>query len=260
MPGLPAPGTHQPPSEPSPTRPSSPPAAPPSKERAPSAADLSVTASAPQTLRIGGLVDVLERLEPGFGEATCEFGAAGSDDADVVPCVCDAVAGSMECMVPEGRSEDGDLRVRAKIGNEFESPVLYMKYRVERVGDGAGQNDRNVVLYGADEHVTAAKRRSLQVRVLERVTGEGDASRAKRYSIWHQCLAEAVGVAIIVVFGVGSVCCAVLFPGGLTGLWEIAVVWGFGVALAIACTASVSGGACFRCCCLRGETVLVERD
>ncbi|CAN8071330.1 unnamed protein product [Agarophyton chilense] len=44
----------------------------------------------------------------------------------------------------------------------------------------------------------------------------------------------------IVVFGVGSVCSAVLSES-LSGLWQIAVVWGFGVALAILATASVSG-------------------
>jgi glycerol uptake facilitator protein len=96
-------------------------------------------------------------------------------------------------------------------------------------------------MYGADEHVAAAARKGLQLKVLERVTGEGDARRAKRYSLWHQCAAELVGVMLIVVFGVGSVCSAVLFPGGLVGLWQVAVVWGFGVALAIAATASVSG-------------------
>lgn len=45
---------------------------------------------------------------------------------------------------------------------------------------------------------------------------------------------------MIVIFGVGSVCNAVL-TGYNEGLWQVAVVWGFGVALAIAATASVSG-------------------
>lgn len=45
---------------------------------------------------------------------------------------------------------------------------------------------------------------------------------------------------LIVIFGVGSVCAAVVSEAQ-TGLWQIAVVWGFGVALAILATNSVSG-------------------
>lgn len=237
---LPAPGTHQPPRPFAPSLPGSD-GVSDAGTLTPDATDLSVTASAPHAVRIGGLEEVMERLEGDVGDATCEFGPAG-DDADVVPCVCDAAAGHMECAVPEARGMqfNGEgLHVRARIGEKFESPTLYMKYRVER---GDSDSDKNVVLYGADSHLAPGKLRSWQVKVLEKVTGEGDATRAKRYSIWHQCIAEAVGVAIIVVFGVGSVCSAILFPGGLTGLWQVAVVWGFGVALAIASTASVSGG------------------
>eukprot|EP00971_Amphidinium_carterae_P046887 923500-Amphidinium_carterae.1 len=62
---------------------------------------------------------------------------------------------------------------------------------------------------------------------------------------WHRQLltemsAEAVGTGFIVVFGVGSVCSAVT-SGALTGLWQVAVVWGVGVSLAIYCTAEISG-------------------
>ncbi|OSX73708.1 hypothetical protein BU14_0331s0024 [Porphyra umbilicalis] len=45
---------------------------------------------------------------------------------------------------------------------------------------------------------------------------------------------------MIVVFGVGVVCTATLTDSA-AGLWQVATVWGFGVALAILCTASVSG-------------------
>ena len=43
---------------------------------------------------------------------------------------------------------------------------------------------------------------------------------------------EAIGTGIIVLFGVGSVCTAVLTNAQM-GLWQVAVVWGFGVAFAI---------------------------
>jgi glycerol uptake facilitator protein len=51
---------------------------------------------------------------------------------------------------------------------------------------------------------------------------------------------EAVGTFLLVLFGTGSVACAVL-TGALQGLWQVAAVWGVGVALAIYCSASLSG-------------------
>lgn len=53
-------------------------------------------------------------------------------------------------------------------------------------------------------------------------------------------LAEVVGTFLLVLFGTGSVAAAVL-TGAQAGLWQVAVVWGFGVTLAIYATASVSG-------------------
>jgi MIP family channel proteins len=58
-------------------------------------------------------------------------------------------------------------------------------------------------------------------------------------SIWA-CLAEIAGTFLLVLFGIGSVAAAVL-TGAQAGLWQVAVVWGFGVALAIYATATVSG-------------------
>lgn len=63
----------------------------------------------------------------------------------------------------------------------------------------------------------------------------------KGYRVLHECLAEMLGVAFIVIFGVGAVCNAVLTGYHNGALWNIGVIWGFGVALAITATASVSG-------------------
>src|SRR4051812_50014325 len=51
---------------------------------------------------------------------------------------------------------------------------------------------------------------------------------------------EVVGTFLLVLFGTGSVACAVL-TGALQGLWQVAVVWGFGVTIAIYCSAGLSG-------------------
>src|SRR5215207_1712739 len=51
---------------------------------------------------------------------------------------------------------------------------------------------------------------------------------------------EALGTFLLVLFGTGSVACAVL-TGALQGLWQVATVWGFGVTIAIYCSAALSG-------------------
>ena len=59
-------------------------------------------------------------------------------------------------------------------------------------------------------------------------------------SLGRACAAEVVGTFLLVLFGTGSVAAAVM-TGAQVGLWQVAVVWGFGVALAIYATATVSG-------------------
>src|ERR687885_2774104 len=53
-------------------------------------------------------------------------------------------------------------------------------------------------------------------------------------------LGEVLGTFLLVLFGTGSVACAVL-TGALQGLWQVAVVWGVGVAIAIYTSAALSG-------------------
>ena len=55
-----------------------------------------------------------------------------------------------------------------------------------------------------------------------------------------ECLAELIGTFILVFFGTGSVATAVL-TGAQQGLWQVAVVWGFAISLAIYATSAVSG-------------------
>lgn len=59
-------------------------------------------------------------------------------------------------------------------------------------------------------------------------------------SLGRACAAEAIGTFFLVLFGTGAVAAAVL-TGAQAGLWQVAVVWGFGITLAIYATASISG-------------------
>ncbi len=56
----------------------------------------------------------------------------------------------------------------------------------------------------------------------------------------YRCLAELVGTWLMVSIGIGVVAAAVL-TGAQVGLWQVAVVWGAGVTLAIYVTGAVSG-------------------
>src|SRR5882724_4878581 len=53
-------------------------------------------------------------------------------------------------------------------------------------------------------------------------------------------LSEALGTFILILFGCGAVHSAVL-TGSQSGLWQVAIVWGLGVALAAYCVGGVSG-------------------
>src|SRR5438067_6563350 len=59
-------------------------------------------------------------------------------------------------------------------------------------------------------------------------------------SIARTLLAEALGTFILTLFVCGAVHAAVL-TGAQSGLWEVAIVWGMGVALAAYSVGGVSG-------------------
>jgi glycerol uptake facilitator protein len=63
---------------------------------------------------------------------------------------------------------------------------------------------------------------------------------APGFALWHACVGEAGGTFLLVLFGIGAVAAAVL-TGAQAGLWQVAVVWGFGITLAIYATAALSG-------------------
>jgi len=56
----------------------------------------------------------------------------------------------------------------------------------------------------------------------------------------RECAAEFIGTYVLVFFGTGAVHVAVL-TGGLQGLWQVAVVWGIAISLAVYATSALSG-------------------
>ncbi|MGF1704573.1 MIP/aquaporin family protein [Enterovibrio baiacu] len=62
----------------------------------------------------------------------------------------------------------------------------------------------------------------------------------QQHTLLGQCIAEFIGTALLVFFGVGCVAALVLTNAEFTQ-WEVSIVWGLGVAMAIYLTAGVSG-------------------
>lgn len=65
-------------------------------------------------------------------------------------------------------------------------------------------------------------------------------SDKKQYALLGACFAEFIGTGLLIFFGVGCVAALVLSNANF-GQWEISIIWGLGVAIAIYCTAGVSG-------------------
>ena len=53
-----------------------------------------------------------------------------------------------------------------------------------------------------------------------------------RQSLLGECIAEFLGAALLIFFGVGCVAALVL-AGADFGQWEVSIVWSLGVAIAI---------------------------
>lgn len=62
----------------------------------------------------------------------------------------------------------------------------------------------------------------------------------KQSTLLKACLSEFIGTGLLVFFGVGCVAALVLTNAEF-GQWEISIIWGLGVAIAIYCTAGISG-------------------
>ncbi|OWH12392.1 aquaporin [Escherichia coli] len=59
-------------------------------------------------------------------------------------------------------------------------------------------------------------------------------------SLKAQCVAEFLGTGLFLFFGIGCLC-ALKVAGASLGLWEICIIWGLGISLAVYLTAGISG-------------------
>ncbi len=62
----------------------------------------------------------------------------------------------------------------------------------------------------------------------------------KQHTLLGQCIAEFIGTGLLIFWGAGCVA-ALTLAGASLGHWEICIIWGMAVALAVYCTAGVSG-------------------
>lgn len=67
-----------------------------------------------------------------------------------------------------------------------------------------------------------------------------DADNEPDFYLNRQCVAEFLGTGLLIFFGAGCVA-ALRVAGASFGQWEISIIWGLGVAMAIYLTAGVSG-------------------
>lgn len=141
---------------------------------------------------------------------------------------------SVEFVLPaDVLNEEKDIEVGVLAKGESKHHVDFVFRNV------VGSNVVGVTHLDNEEEMEAEEMNSLasrQERFLARLRGEG----RPNHILFEQCVAEFFGVAFIAIFGVGVVCTATL-TGAQAGVFQVAVVWGFGVSFAIYSTASISG-------------------
>ncbi|MBI3465356.1 MAG: aquaporin family protein [Planctomycetes bacterium] len=69
--------------------------------------------------------------------------------------------------------------------------------------------------------------------------GSGAAHAAER-PLYMLCLAEVLGTYLLILFGLGAVHSAVL-TGSQSGLWQVAIIWGISIMLAVYTVGAISG-------------------
>jgi glycerol uptake facilitator protein len=77
-------------------------------------------------------------------------------------------------------------------------------------------------------------------QIVEGLSATSQAVSVRRTPFWDWVIGEILGTFLVVFFGCGAVAAAVLL-GAQVGVFQVAIVWGFGIATAIMVTGSLSG-------------------
>lgn len=93
---------------------------------------------------------------------------------------------------------------------------------------------------GGESSTEEMKVSPIHKRFLETISrGTHSGAKVSIPSLLNECIAECIGTMMIVIFGVGAVCSAVMLKEN-ADLFQVTIVFAFGIALAIISTASVS--------------------
>ena len=166
--------------------------------------------------------------------ASCVFG----DDTTEHACAV-GPDGSLACAAPFDRvsTTTGPMVLRVRVGSGCEANRVYEYYADPDQGiAGIDSADRAPTpthgLFSRARYACNRRHREASLNPLRWLFS--------RYRLAAEAFAECVGTFILTLVVTGSVCSAAL-AGSQVGLWPVAIVCGLGVALAIYCTAAISG-------------------
>src|SRR5262249_12531298 len=97
-------------------------------------------------------------------------------------------------------------------------------------------NDR----VGAGDSLGQTPKLFVECRGVDRAERNRMGTGERGSSLPARCLAEVIGTFLLIFFGCGAVHAAVL-AGAQSGLWQVAIVWGVAIAVAVYTVGGVSG-------------------
>ena len=142
------------------------------------------------------------------------------------------------CMVGDNEVEcfDEDGKMKCKLPQVYPDYEGDVVFQVRQRGRPLITTNTNSIRPGVARTQVPEQERCLLFRTRTRELYE----KLQQYVLPWQCLAEFFGTMLMIVIGCGTVASAVL-TGAQVGIWQVAIVWGLGVALSIYATAAVSG-------------------
>jgi len=154
-------------------------------------------------------------IQPGRGEALIDQPGECTFDRNAVPCDMNPDTLSVDCTVPEGPAPAAEtIDVPLTIGAKGSTHVQRFQYS-----------------YEPDENAREPSSQSPVLRLLGPVL-------SRLPPLGRECLGEFLGT-MLLVYVIVAVVAAAVFQGAQSGIWQVAVVIGLGVATAIYCYNSI---------------------